>query len=259
MIRLLRPLLAVALAALFLPAAAAAHVGNVEYKFPLPVWVYAAAAASAVFVSAPAAAFAMRAPRERVTGDFYRFLRPLHLSRWRDAARNPHSGGHAGRRAFRRPIRLHRQPGATRRLGRLLGRPRDYECHRWQSLGLRQPVERRRPRNRSGAGASRRSGTLLPRLARCLAVGLASRRLVLGGVDLGSGDRGRVIALLALSYFAWQLLGMAVFGAEVWLARCELFTVLARTFARFAPLEIYVRAPAGDCSARRCRGGGRRA
>ena len=46
---------------------------------------------------------------------------------------------------------------------------------------------------------------------------------------------------------------MGVFGTEIWLARGELFTVLARTFARFAPLEFYVDGFDGDCRAERCR------
>jgi hypothetical protein len=45
---------------------------------------------------------------------------------------------------------------------------------------------------------------------------------------------------------------MAVFGTEVWLARGELFTVVARTFARFAPVELFVQRPAGECRAHRC-------
>jgi hypothetical protein len=67
-----------------------------------------------------------------------------------------------------------------------------------------------------------------------------------------TASRGEPLAILAISYFAWQLIGIAIFGAEVWLARCELFTVLARTFARFAPLEFYVRGAIEPCQALRC-------
>ena len=63
----------------------------------------------------------------------------------------------------------------------------------------------------------------------------------------------RTLVLLALAYFVAQLAAMALFGTEVWLARGELFTVFARTLARFAPLELYVGAPAGPCRASRCR------
>jgi hypothetical protein len=62
----------------------------------------------------------------------------------------------------------------------------------------------------------------------------------------------RTLAVLILAYIGLQLLAMAAFGTEVWLARGELFTVFARTFARFAPLEFYVRSAAGDCRAERC-------
>jgi hypothetical protein len=62
----------------------------------------------------------------------------------------------------------------------------------------------------------------------------------------------RTLVVILLAYAALQLVAMAAYGAEAWLARGELFTVLARTFARFAPLELYVRAPAGECRAARC-------
>lgn len=55
---------AAALAALVAPAAAAAHVANVEYKFPLPIWLYAVAGGIAVLASAPAAALAVRGGTE---------------------------------------------------------------------------------------------------------------------------------------------------------------------------------------------------
>lgn len=68
-------------------------------------------------------------------------------------------------------------------------------------------------------------------------------------------DKGKdplTLTVVILAYLAIQLLAMAAFGTEVWLARAELFTVIARTFARFAPLELYARRPAGPCRADRC-------
>jgi hypothetical protein len=59
----------------------------------------------------------------------------------------------------------------------------------------------------------------------------------------------RTLALIGIAYVAAQLVAMAAYGAEAWLARGELFTVVARTFARFAPVELYVRVPAGPCAA----------
>jgi len=51
---------------------------------------------------------------------------------------------------------------------------------------------------------------------------------------------------------------MSIFGTEIWLARGEFFTVLARTFARFAPLELYVTGAAHECRAERCAPDGER-
>ena len=73
--------LVAALAAfLALPAAASAHaVSGIDYRFPLPVWLFALAAGVAVLASAPAAAYAIREGKTRVTGDVYPAIRPLHL------------------------------------------------------------------------------------------------------------------------------------------------------------------------------------
>jgi hypothetical protein len=62
----------------------------------------------------------------------------------------------------------------------------------------------------------------------------------------------RTLAIIIVLYVLAQLGAMAVFGTEVWLARGEVFTVVARTLARFAPLEVFVRTPAGECRAARC-------
>ena len=48
----------------------------------------------------------------------------------------------------------------------------------------------------------------------------------------------RYLALLAVVYFVGNVFAGAVFGAEAWLDNGELFTVVARTLARFAPLEL---------------------
>jgi hypothetical protein len=67
------------------------------------------------------------------------------------------------------------------------------------------------------------------------------------------GDHPRDLAIILIVYLLAQLAAMGVFGTEVWLARGELFTVLARTFARFAPLEFCVDGFDGECRADRCR------
>jgi hypothetical protein len=48
----------------------------------------------------------------------------------------------------------------------------------------------------------------------------------------------RHLACLALGYSILTLLGMFVFGRDIWLRRGEVFTVVFDVFARFAPLRI---------------------
>ncbi len=66
------------------------------------------------------------------------------------------------------------------------------------------------------------------------------------------GKKPFTLTVIMLAYIGLQLVAMAAFGTEVWLSRGELFTVVARTFSRFAPVEMYVRRPAGVCRAGRC-------
>src|SRR5439155_21817766 len=73
-------LIAVALAALVLPSAAAAHaVPGIDYRFPLPVWLYGLAAGLAVLLSAPAASFALQSSGTRTSDDLYGPLRRVRL------------------------------------------------------------------------------------------------------------------------------------------------------------------------------------
>ena len=60
------------------------------------------------------------------------------------------------------------------------------------------------------------------------------------------GDRPHDLLVVLAVYIVGQLAGMALFGAETWIARAELFTVLARTFSRFAPVEYFVRTEDGE-------------
>jgi hypothetical protein len=48
----------------------------------------------------------------------------------------------------------------------------------------------------------------------------------------------RYLALFALSYTLIALYGMAFFGKETWLRRCEAFSVFFDLLARFAPTEV---------------------
>jgi hypothetical protein len=66
------------------------------------------------------------------------------------------------------------------------------------------------------------------------------------------GQDPAIVASAIAGYVVLQLAAMAVFGTELWLGRGELFTAVVRTFARLAPLELYVEAPADACRARQC-------
>jgi len=67
----------------------------------------------------------------------------------------------------------------------------------------------------------------------------------------------RTLSLLLVAYAIATLLGCALFGAETWLGHAELFSVFARTLARFSPLELrpfspeeWASVPAAERSAR---------
>ncbi len=60
------------------------------------------------------------------------------------------------------------------------------------------------------------------------------------GFELASGVANRpwLVATLAIAYSAYTLAGMALFGRDEWLYRCEMFTVLFSIVERFSPVEI---------------------
>ena len=60
----------------------------------------------------------------------------------------------------------------------------------------------------------------------------------------GVANRPFVIASAAVVYTGTTVLGMALFGRQAWLTRCDAFTVLFEIVGRFAPVEIEA-APAG--------------
>jgi hypothetical protein len=53
----------------------------------------------------------------------------------------------------------------------------------------------------------------------------------------GLAGRPRVIGSAALLYTLFTLAGMALYGRDAWLSRCEAFTVLFEIVGRFAPIE----------------------
>lgn len=248
---------AAAIAVLALPAPALAHVANIEYKFPLPIWLYAAAGAVAVVLSVPAATFALR--RRAWVGS--RNLYPL-LAR---VLPGP----------FVRVLGLALL--ALVILGGFLSPALGVENPAvllvwvvlWVGLGLVSSL----------IGNVWDLASPLSRLARSLDASLARRGtpthaypdalgawpavfllLAFSWAELVWVDSRNppVLAALVLGYCVVQLAGAARYGAEVWLARAELFTVVARAFARVAPVELYALPREEPCSARRCAAEGER-
>lgn len=235
-----------------LPPAASAHVAGVEYKFPLPIWLYAVAAGAAVLASAPAAAVALRGGSDRVSGNVY-----------------------FGRSRLRPGVAATALAGlllVVAIVGGLFGDQVSFTANPgplltwvvfWVGLGIVSSLlgnvwDFVSPLN----AAARTLDRLLARRdvpARTYPEWLGVWPSVLlllawtwAELLWEDGDRGRQIALVLLGYVVLQLVACGLFGAEVWLARGELFTVVARTFGRFAPLELYVEEPAGACRAGQC-------
>jgi hypothetical protein len=240
------------LAALLLPSAAMAHaVSGIDYRFPLPVWLYGLAAGLAVLLSAPAANLAVRAAGTATSPDFYGGVRRFHL-------------GWIGTAIFSLLL-------LNVILGGLFGPDDFFEnpativlwVDFWVGLGIVSALignvwDFVSPLNAAGRLIER---TLARRGAAVNAypvrLGLWPATiflLVWSWMELvwDQAKEPRTIVLILLGYIGLQLLAMVAFGTEVWLARGELFTVVARTLARFAPLELYVREPAGECRAALC-------
>jgi hypothetical protein len=242
----------VAAAALLLPGVAAAHaVSGIDYRFPLPVWLYALAAGLAVLLSAPAASFADRATGSRTTRDFYHFVRPAHLGFIGTALLSlvlvdVLVGGFGG------PDDFFENPATL-----------VIWVDFWVGLGVVSALignvwDFISPLNAAGRLLERflaRRGAAVNAYPVRLGLWPATIfLLVWSWMELvwDQAKEPRTLALIILGYIGVQLLAMVAFGTEVWLARGELFTVVARTLGRFAPLEIYVRRPAGDCRAGLC-------
>lgn len=246
-----------ALLALAAPQAASAHASLYDYKFPLPLWVFLLGGAFAVLASAPAAALAVRSGADWTSRSFYRFVAPLHLGVIGTVVAtvlllDGLVGGLFGSPLFvANPLTLLFWVDFWVGLGvvcALVGNVFDFVS----------------PLSAAGRALERalaQRGVAVRRYPERLGV-WPSVVLLLGWswTELVwlHGDHPLDIAVILLLYFAAQLVAMAVFGTEVWLARGELFTVLARTFARFAPLELYVADAEHECRAERCYPAGER-
>jgi hypothetical protein len=245
-------LAAVSVAALLLPGAAAAHaVSGIDYRFPLPIWLYALAAGLAVLLSAPAATLAGQATGTRTSKDLYGPLRRFRLG-WITVALaslllvDVVAGGLFGPRDFfENPATIVLWVDFWVGLGivsALVGNVWDFVS----------------PLNAAGRFLERtlaRRGAAVTPYPRLLGLWPATVFLfVWSWMELvwDPGKEPRTLVLILLAYIGIQLLAMVAFGTELWLARGELFTVVARTFGRFAPLELYVRAPTGECRAGLC-------
>jgi hypothetical protein len=245
-------LVSIAAASLVAPSAASAHaVSGIDYRFPLPIWLFALAAGVAVLASAPAAMFAVRSESTWTGRDFYGSIRRLHLGTiglviFTAALVDAVVGGLFGPDDFfENPVTILVWVDFWVGLGivtALVG-------NAWDFVSPLSAAGRALERSLAARGA----GLLRypERLGLWPATGLV---LLWSWMELvwDPAKEPLTLTVILLAYFALQLVAMAVFGTEVWLARGELFTVVARTFARFAPVELYVRRPAGECRAHRC-------
>ncbi len=246
-------LAAAALAALAVPGSASAHaVPGIDYRFPLPVWLFALAAGIAVLGSAAAAAFATARPEAGTArGNLYPWVRRLRL-------------GAAG-------LALASVLLVIALAGGLFGAQEFFEnpatiliwVDFWVGLGIVSALvgnvwDFMSPLSAAGRFLERRFSALgLTVLPYPSWLGLRPATilvLVWSWMELvwDPAREPRTLAAIAIAYVLLQLVAMAAFGTETWLARGELFTAVARSFARFAPLELYVVEPAAPCRAGRC-------
>jgi hypothetical protein len=220
-----------------------AHAAPVQYKFPLPIWLYVCAGGAAVLLSAPAAAFAIgEGPVQE------RRSRPikLRLGRvglaittvlfvWALAGGLFATGDEAGE-FFENPMTVLTWVDFWVGLGVVsffVGYVWDFvsplnAAARWLDGRLAQ--------------AEVQPLRYPERLGQWPAVALL---LVWTWMELiwDPAKEPRTLALIVLAYFVVSLVGSALFGAATWLGNVELFTVLSRTFARFAVLELTPRDP----------------
>jgi len=235
-----------------LPASAAAHaVPGIDYRFPLPIWLYGAAAGAAVLASAPAAAFAVQLREPRRKRDVYGRIRPLHLGAAGLIVSTVFllvglAGGFFGAQEFfENPLTIIIWVDFWVGLGivsALVGNAWDFVS----------------PLNVAGRALeralARRDVPARPYPERLGVWPSVALLLVWSWMELiwDQAKEPRTLAAIIVLYIVAQLAAMAIFGTEVWLARGEVFTVFARTFARFAPFELFVREASGECRAGRC-------
>ena len=238
---------------LLVPASALAHVANIEYRFPLPIWLYALAGALVVLLSAPTAAVGLRRPAWVGRSNLYPTLRALLPD------------------AFLRALALALLalvlvsgffPTAGVNNPAVLLVWVDF----WVGLGIVSALVANvwdfiSPLSYLGraldAQLARRGAAARPYPAELGVWPSFVLLLAFSWVELvwSEAREPKTLTLMVLLYSVLQLGGMARYGAEVWLARAELFTVFARTFARVAPIEIYSVSSDEPCRAGICETG----
>ncbi len=217
-----------------------AHAAPVSYKFPLPIWLYVCAGGAAVLLSAPAAALATSdaPPRERRSRALRipRLARPIALGvttallvialaggffAWGDEAAD----------FFENPMTVLTWVDFWVGLGLvsfLVG-------YVWDFISPLSAAAR--AVDRALARRDVQPFSYPERLGQWPAVGLL---LVWTWMELiwDQAKEPKTLALIVLAYCVATLIGCALFGAATWLGNLELFTVLARAFARFGPTEL---------------------
>lgn len=220
-----------------------AHAAPVSYRFPLPIWIYVVGAGAAVLASAPAAALAVRSGARRPwrSRDLYPLLRRLRLGPillglstvvflWSLGGALIGTGTQAAE-FFENPLTV----VVWIDLWVGLGLVSAFVGNVWDFVSPLNAAARSLDRV-----LGRRAVTPFAypaRLGRWPAVALL---LVWSWSELiwASAKDPHTLAGLVLAYIVFTLVGCALFGAEAWLGNVELFTVFARTFARFSPTEL---------------------
>jgi hypothetical protein len=215
------------------------HAVQISYRFPLPIWIYVLAGGLAVLASAPAAVLAVgvdastrRSRPFRVPGLGRAGLvvsTVLFLYALIAGLASPTAQSHL---FFENPMTVLVWVDFWVGLGIVCGLVGNI----WDSVSPLSAAARVLDR-----ALARRQAPQLAYPARLgqwpavvLVLGWSWAELIWSGAK-----DPRTLAMMAIAYCLLTLAGAALFGAETWLGNAELFTVVARTFGRFAPLEIH--------------------
>jgi hypothetical protein len=215
-----------------------AHAVQISYRFPLPIWIYVLAGGVAVLASAPVAVLAVgvdpgswrsRPFRVRGLGRIGLALATvLFVYALIAGLASPTAQSHL---FFENPITVLVWVDFWVGLGLVCGLLGNV----WDDVSPLSAAARAVDR----ALARRETPQLEypPGLGQWPAVALVLGWSWAELIWSGAKDP-RTLALIAIGYCVFTLVGSALYGADTWLRNVELFTVVARTFGRFAPIEI---------------------